>query len=577
MADPSHPPAVRARASVLQRLGVLPIALGRQAAKEWVGSPLHRLSLSGPRPSGFCAAPREVRPVDAKAGEAIVAGAFSLAGANLAIGPDGDPWTRASPSRAFAIALHRFDWLRDLVAAGDVGAAAGLRHTLAWRRTFGRWNGFSWDAPILERRVANLAAAGRGLAAIASDAEAGLLADSLARQTRRLMQLGREPSRAAERLAIAATAGAVLTGRAGDRILASALPRLTPALNRAVLPDGAHASRSPQAGMALLFDLLALDDALLQRGRAAPEALPRAIDRLTGALRVFTLPDGRLAAFQGGEARTAHEVSAAGAHEDNAGLAIPTPREAPHGGYQRLDGPSLHVFADAGAPARGPWSVTACGQPLAIEVVCGRDRLITNTGWSPDAADHQAPRLAAGGSTVVLGDGAAGAPLSGLMAFAFGPRLVAGARAVEVARRESETGVWVEMAHDGWLVATGLTHERRLFLDKEADELRGEDRFVPGDEALPEPIAVAIHFHLAPEVRASIARDQRSVLLKGAGKVGWWLRNDAGEVTLEPTVVFENGQPRRSTQVILRGRLRADRGGRVRWKLTASEGSAIAS
>ena len=147
------------------------------------------------------------------------------------------------------------------------------------------------------------------------------------------------------------------------------------------------------------------------------------------------------------------------------------------------------------------------------------------------------------------------------MAFAFGPRLVGGARAVEVARRESESGVWVEMAHDGWLESTGLTHERRLFLDKEADELRGEDRFVPGAEALAESVAVAILFHLAPDVRAARARDQRSVLLTGSsGEVGWWFRNDAGQVAAGAVRgVRETASPTPRPRVVLRGSaLRAD-------------------
>ena len=70
---------------------------------------------------------------------------------------------------------------------------------------------------------------------------------------------------------------------------------------------------------------------------------------------------------------------------------------------------------------------------------------------------------------------------------------------------------------------------------------------MPGDEALAEPVAVAIHFHLAADVRASLARDQRSVLLTGPSGTGWWLRNDAGEVALEPSAVFENGVARGST------------------------------
>jgi uncharacterized heparinase superfamily protein len=69
-----------------------------------------------------------------------------------------------------------------------------------------------------------------------------------------------------------------------------------------VLADGGHATRSPEAGIELLFDLLTLDDALGQRGRPSPEALSRAIDRLSTAARFFTLGDGHLAAFHGGEA-----------------------------------------------------------------------------------------------------------------------------------------------------------------------------------------------------------------------------------------------------------------------------------
>jgi uncharacterized heparinase superfamily protein len=214
--------------------------------------------------------------------------------------------------------------------------------------------------------------------------------------------------------------------------------------------------------------------------------------------------------------------------------------------------------------------VAACGQPAAIEILAGRERLITNGGWSPSATGPQALRLAAGGSTVALGAGVVGQPLSGGLARALGPRLIGGADKVEVHRRESEAGVWVEVSHGGWLATTGLTHERRLFLDRSHDEVRGEDRFIPASDAAPRPVAVAVHFHLHPQVRALLAQDQRSVLLRGRSPRGWWLRNDASEVTLEPSVVFHDGLPVRTVQIVLRGRLRADRGGRVRWKLAAA-------
>jgi uncharacterized heparinase superfamily protein len=536
--------------------------------REWRGSPLHVWLLGRPKVQGFIAAPRDPRPANQLAGQALAGGAWTLGEETLPVPNGGDPWNQPSPSRGFAVRLHRFDWLRDIMAAGEGGVAEALRLTLEWRRVFGRWNAFAWSGEVLERRVLNLACAGRVLAATASDAEAAALAGLLARQARHLLALCADAERRAERLAAVALAGSVLAGSGGERLMRRALDRLAPMLDEVVLPDGGHANRCPQAGLELLFDLLTLDEAMVQRGLPPPESLSRAIDRLAAGLRFFTLADGRLACFQGGEAGAASRIAAARALDTAAqGAGAEPPRAAPHTGYQRLDGPVIQVIADAGAPAAGALGIAACGQPLAIEILCGRDRLITNCGWSPDAAGPQALRLAAGGSTAALGAGEAGAPLTGFLGRALGPRLAGGPARVVVHRREAESGIWVDMEHDGWLRRYGLTHERRLYLDRGANELRGEDRFVPGAGAIEQSTPVDLHFHLHPDAKASLARDQRSVLLRGASNVGWWLRNDAAEVSIESSVHFVDGKPRRSSQVVLRGRLRADRGGRVRWKL----------
>ncbi|HQN49485.1 MAG TPA: heparinase II/III family protein, partial [Phenylobacterium sp.] len=82
----------------------------------------------------------------------------------------------------------------------------------------------------------------------------------------------------------------------------------------------------------------------------------------------------------------------------------------------------------------------------------------------------------------------------------------------------------------------------------------------------------AVRFQIHPDVRASLARDGKSVLLRAEGdETGWWLRNDAQEVAIETSVHFEDGQPRRCHQVVLRGHARADAGARLRWKLAAAE------
>ena len=546
------------------------VAARRRLNDEWATTPFHRWGLTFPKPDGLAASPRDFRPVDAETGRRILAGAFIFAGAGLTPGPRGDPFDRPSPDRRFAVALHRMGWLHDLVSLGADGADEGLRLWLEWRRTFGRGAGFAWSPAVLERRVFNLACAVRSLCARASDAETAAIAADLARQARALLALEEGPARAAERAVAAAVAASALGGKAGERLLARTLRELERALPVSVQPDGGHASRSPQAALELLFDLTTLDDALVQRGIAAPDEVMRAIDRLGGAVRFFTLADGRLAAFQGGEELPAAYVAAARA-ADGGERAMPAARN----GYHRLEARSLQVVADAEPPAAGPWSVTACAQPLAIEVLAGARRLIVGGGWSPDALGPQAMRLVDAASTASLGDAAVGEPLRGFPAAVLGPRLEGADQPIEARRHEAAGALWLELAHDGWVRRFGLRHERRLYIDVEADELRGEDRFTPagpvrgpgGRKFVP----FMVRFHLHPEVQALIARDKKSVLLKPEGQEqGWWLRNDAIEVALEPSVHYQAGQARRSQQIVLRGQARLDSGAAIRWKLSAS-------
>lgn len=572
---PASRDAMRRRLTGARDLAAAVAARARGVLEgEWFGSPLHRALLSRPPPRGLLVRPRDLRPIDPSRGRAILRGDFNLDGAVLQVGAEGDPWDRPSPSAGFAAALHRYGWMGDLLNESPAGAVQALRLHLEWRRVFGGWNSFSWAPAILERRVFNLACAIGPMSAQASDAETAALCLDLARQARHLSKVSQRPERAAERDAVVAIAGAALGGKAGERLLASGLKRLRRHLPRVVLADGVHASRSPQAGLELLFDLLTLDDALSHRGRAAPEALSRAIDRLAGALRFFTLADGRLAAFQGGETVPAARIAAARAQD-----ASPTrPSEtAPNGGYQRLQGRTVQVMVDAGPPAGGVFAVSACAQPLAIEVVCGRDRLITGAGWSPDTGAEQALRLSDAASTLCLTGASAGAPLSGWMAALAGARLSGAAGRVEARRHEGAEGIWLDLAHDGWMSRFGLRHARRLYLDRAQDQLRGEDRLEPvgagaGRRDTRRYVDFTVRFHLHPDARASLARDNKSVLIRGPSTVGWWLRSDAPEVLIEPSIHFEDGVARNSSQVVLRGQARSDSGGRIRWKLAQAEG-----
>jgi len=566
MAPPGTPrpmaEGIRARLEDVLRV------LRRYAQAEWFGSPFHLLRLRGRKPEGIAAAPRDPRPTDQRRGETLASGVFTLADQTLAVGPDGEPFDRPNPSRAFAEALHRMNWLGDLMAAGERGEREALRHVLSWARVFGGWNSFSWNTSILERRVLNLSCAMRRLWVHASDLERTRLMNVLARQARHLLKIKDGPSHAAEHACAAACAGSVLAGAAGGRLLETALERLNEALALTVLSDGGHASRSPQAGVNLLLDLLTLEDGLAQRGCPAPEEMGRALDRLATSLRVLAMPDGRLPCFQGGEAGEAAHLEAA--RRGSPLTDGPAGGSLPQTGYEKLTGPSLTVMVDAQAPAAGAWSEAACAQPAAIEIYCGRDRLITNCGWSPIASGPEAMRLTTTGSTVCVGEGSAGYLARGRIGKQFNARLKSGPTRVTARRQENPQGVWLEISHDGWEPDWGLIHERLLYLDRAADKLRGEDRLAPAHPSSSARMApIAVRFHLHPSVKASLARDRKSVLIQGPTTPGWWLRNDAQDVSIEHSVHYENGQPRRSTQVVLRSHVSTSEGGKIRWKLAA--------
>ena len=569
MAPPRASGPKRARVGAGLWAQALGTAGVRRLSAEWRGLTAGSHRLQRARAPKLTATPRDFRPTDPEIGRALLAGRLALAGAELDIGPGGDPWDRPSPTRRFAVELHRFAFAPHLIACGEAGAREALRLFLDWRRLFHRPNAFAWSAEVLELRVFNLAAGARRMSGVASDVEAAELTGSLLHQAQVLLATGYGPARSAERACAVAIAAGALAGTAAERLLDRAQGRLTVALPQTVLPDGGHRTRAPQAGLELLFDLLTLDDLLLQRGREASPAMVSAMDRLAAALRFHTLSDGRLASFHGGEAVERDRVGAA-LNED--AFDTPAPGHAPHSAYHRLDGPRLHAVVDGGPPAAGAWSVTACAAPVALELTADGDRLFCGGGWSPDAAGPQALRLTGAASTLQVAQDSAGQPLTGFLAKALGARLVGGAAQVTVRREENGAGAWLELSHDGWAERSGLSHDRRLFIDRTADEMRGEDVLTPapGKSAPRAALPFCVRFHVWPEVEASLARDGRSILLRGPSSRGWWFRNDAPQVSLEPSVCFRGGQPRRTVQVVLRGEVGAE-GARVRWKLTPVE------
>ena len=557
--------------------------LTRQIWIELYGLPGYGQTLKGRpwglKPSAFAATPRDFRPVEAAGlGKSVLQGRFTLTGISLDVPAPQDPWDRPSPSRGFAEALHRFDWLPPLMLEGEAGAREALRLTLGWGRVFHRWAPFAWDPDRMARRLLNLAPALRRMGSGASEEERGQLAVLVARQARQLLRPPAPAAGAATRAAAIVAIGCALAGPSGTRLRQRGLKRLSRALDRSLRPDGTLMSRSPEAALELLFDLLTVKDGLTQLSEAVPDPVEAAIVRLAGAIRSLTLPDGRLPGVHGGGPSTPARISAALAA---AGLDPnaddPADNGGPIGSLARMRSPLLSLMIDVEAPPKGAWSEAACAQPLALEVVCGRDRLITGCGWTPRAFERQGLRLTPGHSTLTLSETSLGEPLGGWQADLLGPRLMAHPYSVSHETRQGDGALWLEAQHDGWSPLFGLAHQRRLYLDQRLDELRAEERLFPADNApSPPPVIAApyaVRFQLEPGVQASLARDRRSILLRGHSGRGWWFRTDGPDVAIEPSVHSVDGLTRRALQIVVRGSARTDAETRIRWKLNPAGAS----
>ncbi len=545
----------------------------RQAGAELFGMPGYRLTLQGRVPDGFLAAPHDGRPANPLTGKAILSGRFNLANGRMSVQGSGDPWNRPSPSRAFALELHRFSWLSSLMGQGDAGAKESLRLFLLWHKTFRHWTPFTWGEEILPRRLINLSLFARKLAAVGTPEDTRLLAQSMAEQGRHLMRLNNQPAFAATRAAAMVILGCVLSGHVGDIFRRKGLQRLPRALRRVVLPDGSLVSRSPEQALELLYDLLLIVDGLSQRGQAVPDVIEAHIERLSRFVRVLSHPDGSLVAFQGSESLPEDMVAPALVHTERS-QSQPLPNVLEQGRYQRLLGRSLSVFVDSGEARNGDFGYAACDHPMNFEVSGGRDKLIVSPGWSPLQSDRPAFRVITAANTLTLGESVLMAPTAGrageLLNFALeGPAYKVRSRRVEA----EESGTLLEMEHEGWRARFGLKHERRLYVDAVRDELRGEERLtpMPGKKEIPAATPYTVRFTLHPEVQASMARDKKSILLRGPGGRGWWLRHDAADVALEDGLVFDRGLARKTTLIALRGMGRLDAPTRLRWKLSPAE------
>jgi uncharacterized heparinase superfamily protein len=553
---------VNAALEAPQLWGLVMRALWRRTRRRLRAGPTWRWRYAGRTPDRVLIAPPDLRLADPQIAQDIYYGRFPLGG--QVVETNGrSPFAVTVASPEWAEALQGFRWLRHLRAAGTDLAAANARALVGeWIALHGRRiSGPAWHPPVAARRIIAWLQHSTIILQGADFAFYRTFLRSLAVQIRYLRAMTPEMADGEEKLrARVALAFAALSLPTPPASLRNATRLLAEELDRQILPDGGHVSRSPAAVLELLSDLLPLRQTYANQSATPPQALMGAVDRMLPSLRFFRHQDGSLARFNGMGVTVHDRVAAILRHDDTGGAPL---LHAPHSGYDRLSMGGTTVIADTGAAPGVDLSGQAHAGCLSFEMSSSRRAFIVNAGIDNLGTRDFRPlaRATAAHSTATLNDASSArfnlaSGMNGLL----GTPLVAGPR--QVRSRRLDTGAKATAvqgfvaSHDGYLSRFGLFHERQMTLEHEGNLLRGSDRFLRPGGAGPGSDQVAIRFHLHPEIE--LHDEGHRVVLTARDGENWSFSCAAVAPEVEDSIFFAGvAGPVRTRQIVLHYEARA--------------------
>lgn len=518
----------------------------------------YRLSLTGPISNRIFFHPEDTRPHRLEEADAYFRGRFRFAGESVEV-TTGSVFDVAAPSPGFAEALHGFEWLRHVDAAGGENARKlALKLTGEWLDRHARYGKPAWQPEIMGLRFINLLAHGRFFLANSDLVWRSRFYVSLRNQAR---VLARTVPHAPEGLPkLHAAAGLALAGLClmDMRAASQGLAFLVEEMDKQILPDGGHVTRSPEALLDSFRVLSMVQQALDAAHREVQPHVRSALDRMAPMIRFFRMGDGGLCVFNGGGESDSRQIEELLDRDDAHGKPF---AHAPHSGFQRIAAGKSLVLFDVGAPPQGAFATDAHAGCLSFEMNAGIHRLIVNCG---SGRHHKEPwvsavRATAAHSTLTLADTSSAALLpEGWRRRMLGPRLLARDGGTQTRRSETAEGVVVEANHNFYEPMFGVQHERCLTLSPRGLILSGVDQLRPRrrKSGRGPNLAFAIRFHIHPDIRLSLAHGGASVLLKLPNGEGWRFRCDSGGLAIEESIYLGSGALRRTEQLVVSGHVR---------------------
>ncbi len=545
----------------------------RRIADFYYGTRLYRFLLRGAMPDRLLRVPDELWPGRADRADAMMRGEWVLEGRTLFLS-QAHPFDAKAPDDQWFAGLHGFGWLRDFHAyGGDTGERAVRALVREWISRYAEPGGAStkiWGADIIARRLVAWATHARMVLDSSDLVFRSQVLRAMVRQAAHLSRLAKTRLDSDQRFAAGiglSFAGLVIPD--SSDYLRQGLALVRSEASRQILPDGGHISRSPAALASMLQDLITLKAALIQARSDVPDAIQIAIDRATPMLRFFRHGDGGLAQFNGASGFDDALLDRIASQADARGRPL---NMCPHSGYGRLLAKRTLIIMDVGAPPPFAASIRAHAACNAFEFSVGRHRVVTNCGDGQKLGEDwgRLSRRTAAHSALTLNDESQFQILGGRWEAWLGPRPYAWSGHVSADRQEDAQGSVLDGLHSLYANRFGLRHQRRIFMDPEGSDIRGEDVLDPLPnrkfwQQPPQNRPFAVRFHLHPDVRISLARDQRSALLVLPNSDGWVFRASGAKMALEESVYLaDSTAPRRTMQIILTGQVEKGQA-RIKW------------
>ncbi len=550
----------------------------------WKAGITRRMTARGSVPDSFSYKPESLNVGSPDIAAALLRGQFAFAGVSTRI-ERGDPWRADAPSVAWAEALHGFGWLDHFRAAdGETARKAARKMTDGWLHRHGKAGGIAWRPPVVgDRVIAWCQSAGL----LAENAEPVYRSDffrSLAAQGRYLRKTAAGETLPSDRLRAAlgvAYVGLCVSGESA--LLKPGVEGVLAAAKACIAKDGEPVSRNPSDLLRVLHALVQLREDIKATGEGAlAGTLTPLIERAVPVLRMLRLGNGGLAMFHGGREEDEALVNLVLVES---GDTRPAPENTGESGYLRLSAGGITALVDAGAAPEGAHARRSHAAPLALSFASGKQRIFVNCGSATHlSAEWEGPcRASAAHSTLTVADRSP-CDFDGKTTMRF-RRLVRCARIVDCQSQRDESGIWALAAHDGYAGRHGLIHYRRLFLDADGVDFRGEDTLTlakGGARVLersrakrksPDGPHFAIRFHLHPDVAVAVA-DGKARLTLADGET-WQMMQSGGKLSVEDSIYIPGAvAPVPSKQIVIESALR-DTEGQVRWALKRMSGRVI--